>query len=174
MPRITLRIPDETMLPEIAAYRSAMLAAGSSMDGCSLLGERSPQEWLDFIRLTAREESCPDGWMPCNQYVAVRESDGCIVGMIQLRRKLNAYLRDYGGHVGYSVRPDERRKGYATQMLQQLLPLARTEGLNRLLVTCDEVNEASRRTILRCGGAYESTVLDPSDGMRVQRYWIQL
>ncbi len=162
--------PDETMLAAIDAYRAAMLGAGSSMDGTGELRCLAAAEWLASTQAMSRPETCPPNRVTATQYVAVEE--GRILGMIQLRHHFNDYLRAYGGHVGYSVHPDERGKGIATWMLRQLLPLARDHGIDCLLVTCDAINVASRRTIQRCGGIYERTALDPMDGMLLERYWI--
>ena len=84
------------------------------------------------------------------------------------------YLEKYGGHIGYSVRPDERRKGDAAWMLMQMLEKCRERGMKRVLVTCLAENEASRRTILANGGRYESTVHEPAENVDLERYWIEL
>ena len=73
-----------------------------------------------------------------------------------------------GGHIGYSIRPSQRRKGLAKLQLELGLAEARKQGLGRVLITCDEDNRASRRTILSAGGVYENTI------DRSQRYWIDL
>ena len=94
--------------------------------------------------------------------------------MIQVRHEFNEFLEKYGGHIGYSVRPSERRKGYAKAMLAAALPFCWHElGLDRVLVSCLRENEGSRRTILANGGIYESTVLEPLDQVYLERYWIE-
>ncbi len=82
--------------------------------------------------------------------------------------------RDYGGHIGYSVRPSERRKGYATEMLRQCLPHCKAPGLDRVLITCADSNEASRQVILANGGLYEKTVFEPLGQRNLKRYWITI
>ena len=104
----------------------------------------------------------------------VREADNKIVGMIQFRHYFNDFLEKYGGHIGYSVRPTERRKGYATRMLAECLKICKSHGLEKVLVTCRQENEGSRRTILANGGVYESTVYCESDEVYLERYWIQI
>ena len=86
----------------------------------------------------------------------------------------NEYLEKYAGHIGYAVRPSERRKGYAKWMLAKSLVFCRELGLNRVLVCCKTENEASRRTILANGGIYEKTVYEPERQIELERYWIDL
>ena len=92
--------------------------------------------------------------------------------MIDIRHSLNEHLFNFGGHIGYSVRKSERRKGYATRMLALALEECRRLGILRVLVTCDSENIASERTILINGGVLENTV--PEDGRFTRRYWITL
>ena len=119
-------------------------------------------------------QNVPEDRVPATQYIYVREEDGRVVGMLQLRHCFNEYLEKYAGHIGYSVRPSERRKGYATAMLRYALPHCRALGIRDVLVSCLTDNEASRRTILRNGGVYESTVHEPEMDRDLERYWIHL
>lgn len=167
--------PDETMREQIVAYRAAFLKAGDSMDGSGPLRRmEDPAEWLDFCRKAEHRETKPDNWVPSEQFVFLRERDHKIVGTIQFRHEFNDFLREYGGNIGYSVHPDERRKGYAKRMLTECLKVCRVFGLGRVLITCLAENEASRRTILSCGGVYDKTVFCARDGVHLERYWIDL
>lgn len=83
-------------------------------------------------------------------------------------------MRVYGGNIGYSVRPSERRKGYAKWMLSQALVYCRKIGMSKVLINCLEKNEGSRRTILANGGKYESTIYVPGENVNLERYWIEL
>ena len=174
MDSLRLMAPHEGMIEEIRSYRQAMLDAGSSMDGTGSLRRLDAPEWLEHCALTSREETVPDGLVPATQFVCVRESDGRIVGMIQVRHRFNDFLREYAGHIGYSVRPDERRKGYASRMLALALPYCRELGLTRVMISCLVDNEGSRRTILKNGGVYERTVHEPKGNVDLERYWISL
>ena len=89
-------------------------------------------------------------------------------------RDLNEFLEMFGGHIGYSVAPSERRKGYATQMLKEALSVCKDLGIRKVLITCIKDNEGSRRTILNNGGMYESTVYEPDENVFLERYWIEL
>ncbi len=173
--KLILVKPDETMAEEIAAYRAEFLAAGDSMDGTGgLRGMENPLEWIEHCRDMEIPEKVPSHFVPSTQYVYLRESDRRIVGMTQFRHELNEYLLNFAGHIGYSVRPSERRRGYAGRMLKELLPVCRQKGLNRVLVTCMTGNEGSRRTILKNGGVYESTEFEPDEKANIERYWIKL
>lgn len=91
-----------------------------------------------------------------------------------LRHRLNERLLQTGGNIGYVVVPEYRRRGIATQMLRLTLLLARERGLERVLITCDEDNMASRRVIEKCGGVFETTSAIPETGVIQRRYWIVL
>ena len=97
-----------------------------------------------------------------------------VVAVSNLRHALTDRLRIEGGHIGYGVRPSERRKGYATELLRRTLIRAAERGISRALVTCDRENIGSVRAIERNGGVLdgESYVLD-RDAM-VERYWIDV
>lgn len=167
--------PTEVQLEKVRAYRQAFLDAGDSLDGTGPLRRcEDPKEWLRQVRLMEDPATVPEGRVLATQYLCVREEDGTVLGMLQLRHYLNEYLEKYAGHIGYSVRPDERRKGVAKWMLREALPICRELGLERVMISCLTDNEASRRTILANGGVYENTVYEPDDNEWLERYWITL
>jgi predicted acetyltransferase len=175
MDKLVLLKPDLTFKDEIVSYRKEFLEAGSSMDGCGSLRRHSdPRDWLSFNEILENRETVPEYWVQSSQFIYIREPENRIVGMIQVRHFFNEFLEKYGGNIGYSVRPSERRKGYAAQMLHDLLPYCREIGLSRVLITCLTDNEGSRRTILKNGGVYESTVFEPKEKVHLERYWITL
>ena len=95
-----------------------------------------------------------------------------IVGRSSIRHELNDFLRQIGGHIGYCVLPTYRGQGYATEILRQSLVIARSEGIDEVLVTCDDDNAASAAVIERCGGVLES-VVHPPEHPPTRRYWIR-
>jgi predicted acetyltransferase len=94
-----------------------------------------------------------------------------IVGRVSIRHELNDFLLNFGGHIGYGVRPAYRRRGYASEILRQALIITRAEGVDRVLVTCDEDNVASAKVIERHGGVLEDVRVDP-DGSPKRRHRI--
>ena len=131
---------------QIQAYRREFLEHGGSMDGCgSLRRFDRTQDWLDQVEALSRIETTPPDLVPMTQYLYVRESDCKIVGVIQIRHYFNEFLEKYAGHIGYSVCPSERKKGYATQMLKLVLPECKKLGIHRVLICCvQEMKEAEK------------------------------
>jgi len=97
-----------------------------------------------------------------------------ILGQSELRQRLTPALEVEGGHIGYSIRPSERRKGYGTRILALTLEKARRTGLERVLVTCDTDNIASAKIIKKNGGKFAGESISPQSGKPVSRYWIEL
>lgn len=120
----------------------------------------------------AHGKQLPDGWVPASTFWLVDGDE--IVGEANLRHELTEHLRTVGGHVGYWIRPSMRRKGYGAHILRMILPEAKKIGIERLLVTCDETNEASRRIIETNGGVLERA-RDMGPGIpKKLLYWIEL
>ena len=180
MSRIHLMEPAGEYAEDIWAFRQEILQHDAANEdqfaGCLSLDRcETPEEWIRICRLRKHAASCCQSGtaVPAHMFLAVREDDNRIVGIIDLRHHIDhPILGTWGGHIGYSVHPDERRRGYATRMLQMDLENARRLGLARVLVTCDESNIASEKTIRKNGGVYENMV--PVDGRMVKRFWIEL
>jgi predicted acetyltransferase len=114
-----------------------------------------------------------DGYIPATTYFLMEEAEDRIYGAVSIRHRLNEDLLFRGGHIGYGIRPTERRKGFATKMLSLALEECREMNLKKVLVTCDKDNPGSARTIKNNGGKLENEVTE-DNGNIVQRYWIEL
>ena len=96
-----------------------------------------------------------------------------LLGAVNIRHYLNDYLLREGGHIGDGIRPSERRKGYATEMVRLALIECKKLGIDRVLMVCDKENTGSAKSILKNGGVLENEFVD-EDGNVEQRYWIDL
>lgn len=175
MEKLKLIEPTMEYSCEIQKFRQEFLDCGDSLDGCGSLEEfEHCEDWLEQVERCKKWETVPKNWVPATQFICVRESDGKVVGVIQVRHELSDYLRNYAGHIGYSVRPSERRKGYAAWMLRNVLPYCKSLGIHDVMVSCLADNEGSRRTILRNGGVYDGTVREPREDVLLEKYWIHI
>lgn len=130
------------------------------------------EPWWEYLRrreANRHGELLPTRWVPTTFLAAV--DDGRLVGRASIRHELNDWLARYGGHIGYAVMPAERRRGYGTEILRQSLVVARSLGIEPVLVTCDVDNIASAGVIERCGGEFDSVVA--GDGAPKRRYWFR-
>lgn len=143
------------------------------LHGSALLDKLEYEEWISLLADNADEQSIRSDWVRASTFFVVRQSDKRIIGMVDIRRHLNDFLASYGGHIGYGVRPSERRKGYASEMLRMALEYAKSIGLNKVMLACYAENIASMKTILKCGGVKEREFVH-TDGKVVQVYWIEL
>ena len=125
------------------------------------------EEWLETNMQKEMGIKLPENRVPSIQLVLFDES-GHALGFLNLRLRLNEGLLNYAGHIGYSIRPSERGKGYAKEALRQGLQVAKEKNIHRALVTCSTENPASRAVILANGGELE----DVRNG--TERYWIDL
>lgn len=171
--KIHLRQPEAFDREQVMAYRKEFLAIDSRMDGTCALNEYDDFDaWLANVRRYSSPETTPAGKVPSTQYLALDENEH-LVGMVNLRHCLNDYLLEFGGHIGYSVRPADRKNGYAIQMLKLALGEAKALGIDRVRIACDRYNIASAKTIQANGGVLDGERYDPQDSTLTQRYWIQ-
>lgn len=127
----------------------------------------SYEEWLEGNRNKEMGIGLPENRVPSIQFVSF-DDVGRALGFLNLRLRLNEGLLNYAGHIGYSIRPSERGKGYAKETLSQGLQVAKEKNIKKALVTCSVNNHASRAVILANGGLIE----DVRNG--VERYWIEV
>jgi len=155
-----------------AAFRAGheQMAAEGFVFGF-LLEPETP--WDEYLRTQADwrcGQNLPDGWVPNTFLVA--DVGGQLVGRVSIRHELTDFLREEGGHIGYGVLPPFRRRGYATEILRHALVIARSVGVDRVLVTCDDDNVGSIRTIEACGGKLDSVRPAEPASVALRRYWI--
>lgn len=134
-------------------------------------------EWLDRVNICATDEKISAYETIASTFVALRKNDKKIIGTIQVRHKLTDELRKDGGNIGYAIRPDERRKGYATQMLNLALQFCKELGLDKVLIDCNETNIASAKTMIKCGAIFDrkQNLPLPDGGVEtIHQYWIYL
>ena len=173
--RLIIRKVLPSDLPAAHAYRAAFLASGDTMDGCSNLRRfENMDDWYDWICKAEHRDTCPPNWMPDTQFLSIRKSDGKLIGMLDIRHELNEMCLKLFGGIGYSIHPDERGKGYATEQLSLAKEICRSMGMTKILVTCHKENFASAKTILKNGGILENEIVDERNGEALQRYWITL
>ena len=125
------------------------------------------EEWLETNMQKETGINLPENRVPSIQFVLF-DDVGRALGFLNLRLRLNEGLLNYAGHIGYSIRPSERGKGYAKETLRQGLQVAKEKNIKKALVTCSVNNPASRAVILANGGIFE----DARNG--VERYWIEV
>jgi predicted acetyltransferase len=128
------------------------------------------RRYLEVLAEQERGENLPANHVPSTFLFAF--AGARIVGRVSIRHSLTPELERVGGHIGYVVVPEFRRQGYATAILRQSLQIARTQGLTRVLVTADDDNIGSIKTIEKNGGVLESIVTGPDGATPKRRYWI--
>ena len=173
MDKIILVKPNLSYADEIIKYKEESLAESPIINGSAGLDRFSSIEvWLEELKKRSCEDTVPKGLVPSSTYLAVREKDNYIVGMIDIRHYLNEYLTQVGGHIGYGVRKTERNKGYAKQMLKLALEKCKELKIKKVLITCDEDNIASEKVILSANAKLED--IRNVDGENKKRFWIDL
>jgi predicted acetyltransferase len=169
VPGINHKEAAQEFIEEFRKYHSNPNGSG----GLEKFPDDDYEGWLGKLEREGDEKTVDPGKVPASTFFAIRREDQKIVGMINLRRRLNDYLLKWGGHVGYCVRPTERRKGYASEMLCLALGYCGELGLEKTLVTCNKDNIPSAKIIQRNGGVLENEAFNEDTSSWFQRYWIE-
>lgn len=162
--------------PLVPHDENAALAAHDALaqDNFTFLLDYIPGElWETYLHRLSEQRrglDLPEDRVPATFLVAT--IGGRLVGRISIRHTLNDYLAIYGGHIGYCVVPECRRRGHAEEMLRQGLIVARSLGVESVLATCDEDNIGSARVLEKNGGVLESVIEQPCRTIPLRRYWI--
>lgn len=144
------------------------------INGSGLLDQLEYKEWLEHTEKYRRKETAGHDWVPSTTFFAVRKEDEKIIGVIDVRHHIqHPFLLEYGGHIGYAVRPTERCKGYVSKMLELALEYAKEIGLDRVMLGCYSDNAGSIKAIQKNGGKLMQEKLY-SDGKPMHIYWINL
>lgn len=137
------------------------------------LKESTYEEWIKKVYADMDVANILPPRVPALTYFYVREEDGKIIGMINIRLALNDFLRREGGHIGYCIRPTERQKHYATDMLNSGLKVCDTLGIREVILTCDRLNTASAKVIQNCRGELVEEFYSDTFQENIQKYIIR-
>lgn len=156
---------------EHVKYNSAINGTGSFDH---VLEGETYEECMDrYYKIQDNEYAKSIDRCPGKTYFLIRKNDNKLIGMINIRHHLSTKMLEYGGHIGYGVRPTERRKGYNKINLYLGLIKALEEfNLDKVMLDCDVKNLGSDKTIQALGGVLERTGIDYYDGALTNVYWI--
>lgn len=174
MNRLKLVLPTPDYKEKIMDYKREFIENGDSMHGTAGLRKAETfEEWYSAFCDNLKEETVREGLVPATTYLAVDTYNERLIGMIDIRHRLNDYLLSFGGHIGYSVRKLQRHQGYATEMLALALKECSKLNIKKVLITCNNDNVASAKTIINNGGKFENEIQEENNNI-IQRYWISL
>ncbi len=164
---------------EIKEYLDEFIKYGSDINGSGGL-----DKIYDGLTIEEAIEKCLKmedkayaesiGKVSSSTYLMIRESDDKLVGICNIRHYLNDYLRKVGGHIGYGVRPTERRKGYNKIQLYYALLEAQKLGIDSVMLDCIDTNVGSEKTIQALGGVFDSEYYDEGYNANLRNYWINV
>jgi predicted acetyltransferase len=169
MLEVTFRAPEPGDEPEVAEAQRIM-----AREDFTFAFEYSPGDdfakWTALMAARRLGKSLPSGRVAASFELAIVGMR--VAGRLSVRHALNEFLMQQGGHIGYGVLPEFRGRGIGKRMLQRGLQLTAALGIDRVLLTCDENNAASRRIIESAGGVYESSYTGADVKVPVRRYWL--
>ena len=179
MEKFYFEIPSLEIKNEIIEYLDEFVKYGSDINGSGSLDKiydvYTFEEALDrCLKMEDEEYAKSVGRCQSRTFLLIRENDNKIVGTINVRWNLNEAMLRFGGHIGYGIRPTERRKGYNKINLYLGMLEAKKVGLEKVMLDCDVNNLGSDKTLKALGGKLERTEVDPSDGILTNVYWFNV
>lgn len=179
MEKFYFEIPSLERKNEIIEYLDEFVKYGSDINGSGSLDKiydgYTFEEALDrCLKMEDEEYAKSIGRCQSRTFLLIRENDNKIVGTINVRWNLNEAMLRFGGHIGYGIRPTERRKGYNKINLYLGMLEAKKVGLEKVMLDCDVNNLGSDKTLKALGGKLERTEVDPSDGILTNVYWFNV
>ena len=179
MERFYLEIPSIERKNEIIDYINEFVLYNSDINGTGSLdkileGYTFEQALERCLNMQDKEYAKKLGRCQSKTFLLIRENDDKIVGTINVRWNLTESMKQFGGNIGYGIRPTERRKGYNKINLYLGLIEAQKLGLDRVMLDCDVNNLGSAKTIQSLGGVLERTEVDPSNGVLTSVYWFNV
>ena len=179
MEKFYFEIPSLERKNEIIEYLDEFVKYGSDINGSGSLDKiydgYTFEEALDrCLKMEDEEYAKSVGRCQSRTFLLIRENDNKIVGTINVRWNLNEAMLRFGGHIGYGIRPTERRKGYNKINLYLGMLEAKKVGLEKVMLDCDVNNLGSDKTLKVLGGKLERTEVDPSDGILTNVYWFNV
>lgn len=175
MDKFYLETPSIERKPDIIDYLDEFRKYNSDLNGFGMLArvstELSFEEALEqCLSMSNSDYSWAHNRCPNKVFLLIRESDNRIVGNIQVRWGITDEMLQFVGHIGYSIRPTERRKGYNKINLYLGLIEAKKLGLNNCVIGCDASNTGSDKTMQALGGKLLRSEIDPADGVLTNVY----
>ena len=166
--------PTTTHEKQAMAYRQEFLQNGEKINGSSgFVKYENYNEWLKMIKSQKVLETSAET-TPTTTYFTVRKEDNQIIGNVQIRHHLTEKLQKYGGHIGYAVRPTERKKGYGTAQLKLAIEKAKLCGLTQIMLSCSKDNNTSAKVMLNNGAIYIGDGLDKRKNRVTENYVIDI
>jgi len=179
MEQFYLEIPSSKRKNEIIDYFDEFVMYNSDINGSGgldkILSGYTFEQALDRCLNMCNEEYAKKlGRCQAKTFLLIRANDNKIIGTINIRWNLTEKMKQFGGNVGYGIRPTERRKGYNKVNLYLGLIEDQKLGLDKVMLDCDVKNLGSDKTILALGGILKRTEVDPYNGILTNVYWINV
>jgi len=179
MDRFFLEEPSQARKEEALEYLKEHIEYNSDINGVGgmdkCLNKTTYEDWLiEIQKRKDKEYAYSINRVPQQTFFLIRENDNKLIGTINIRYDLTKEMLEFGGHIGYGIRPTERRKGYNKINLYLGLLKAKEIGLKKVMLDCSVTNLGSEKTIQALGGIFERSGIDPYDNELTNVYWIKV